>query len=102
MTGILHCLDNQARIAYIFRDVAGLTYPEIAVVLEKEELTIRQILSRSDVNSETFSMMSACYTIQTVVAGVGCVKWLFTLRIRKDPYLHKRSIYGFKRYLWLC
>jgi RNA polymerase sigma factor (sigma-70 family) len=47
LTGILHCLDNQARIAYIFRDVAGLTYPEIAVVLEKEELTIRQILSRS-------------------------------------------------------
>jgi RNA polymerase sigma factor (sigma-70 family) len=47
LTGILHCLDNEARIAYMFRDVAQLPYPEIAVILAKEELSVRQIISRS-------------------------------------------------------
>jgi RNA polymerase sigma-70 factor (ECF subfamily) len=47
LTGVLHCLDNEARIAYIFRDVAGLSYPEITAVLGKEEFAVRQIISRS-------------------------------------------------------
>lgn len=47
LTGILHCLDNEARIAYLFRDIAGVSYPEIAAILAKDELTIRQVISRS-------------------------------------------------------
>lgn len=47
LTGVLHCLDREARITYIFRDVAQLSYSEIAAVLGKEELGVRQIISRS-------------------------------------------------------
>lgn len=47
LTGVLHCLDNEARIAYIFRDIAQVSYPEIAEIIDKEELTVRQIISRS-------------------------------------------------------
>jgi RNA polymerase sigma-70 factor (ECF subfamily) len=47
LTGILHCLDNEARMAYIFRDVAGLSYEEIAGILGREPAAVRQLISRS-------------------------------------------------------
>ncbi len=47
LTGVLHCLDNDTRIAFIFRDISGLSYQEIAAVLEKDETTVRQMISRS-------------------------------------------------------
>ena len=47
LIGTLHCLDNEARIAYIFRDVALLPYPEIAVILGIPEGGVRQLISRA-------------------------------------------------------
>jgi RNA polymerase sigma-70 factor (ECF subfamily) len=47
LTGILHCLDNEARLAYILRDISMLTYQEISEILEKEESTVRKMISRS-------------------------------------------------------
>lgn len=47
LTGILHCLDNEARMAYIFRDIAELSYLEIGAIFEKDELAVRQLISRS-------------------------------------------------------
>lgn len=47
LTGILHCLEWEARIIYVFKELAGLTYAEIAEVIEKDETTIRQIVSRT-------------------------------------------------------
>ena len=46
LTGMLHCLDNETRLAYIFRDMAQLPYPEIARILDKDEPTVRQAISR--------------------------------------------------------
>jgi RNA polymerase sigma-70 factor (ECF subfamily) len=47
LTGILHCLDNESRIAYIFRDMAHLSYAEIARILDKDEPAVRQNISRA-------------------------------------------------------
>lgn len=46
LTGTLHCLDNESRLAYIFRDIANLPYEEIAQILEKSEARVRQTISR--------------------------------------------------------
>jgi RNA polymerase sigma factor (sigma-70 family) len=47
LTGILHCLDNEARLTYILKDVAQLSYEEIARIEEKDEQTVRQTVSRT-------------------------------------------------------
>ncbi len=47
LTGILHCLDNQTRLAYIFRDIAELNYDEIAGILEMDAATVRKTVSRA-------------------------------------------------------
>ena len=46
LTGTLHCLDNETRLAYIFRDIANLSYEDIAQILEKNEAQVRQSISR--------------------------------------------------------
>jgi len=47
LTGILHCLNNEARIAYIFRDIVQLPYADISQILHKESSSVRQLISRS-------------------------------------------------------
>ncbi len=47
VTAMLHCVDNETRLAHIFRDVAELDYAEIAEILEKEEASVRQMVTRS-------------------------------------------------------
>ena len=47
LTGTLHCLDNEARLAYLFRDIAQLPYREIAQVLERRETAVRQSVTRT-------------------------------------------------------
>ena len=47
LTGILHCLDNEARIAFILREIADVAYGEIACILDKDEAAVRKIISRS-------------------------------------------------------
>ncbi len=47
LTGMLHCLDNEARLTYILKDIAQLAYREIAQIQEKDEQTVRQMVSRA-------------------------------------------------------
>jgi RNA polymerase sigma factor (sigma-70 family) len=47
LTGMLHCLDNEARLTYLFKDIARLTYGEIARIQERDEQTVRQSVSRT-------------------------------------------------------
>jgi RNA polymerase sigma-70 factor (ECF subfamily) len=47
LTGTLHCLDNESRLAYILRDIAAVPYTEIAEILEKDEAGVRKMISRS-------------------------------------------------------
>ncbi|WP_432409407.1 RNA polymerase sigma factor [Wukongibacter sp. M2B1] len=46
ITGILHCLDNESRLIYLFRDVVQLEYGEISVIFNKKEVAIRKLISR--------------------------------------------------------
>jgi RNA polymerase sigma-70 factor (ECF subfamily) len=47
LTGMLHCLDNESRLTYVFKDVVQLDYGEIAKIQEMNEQTIRQKVSRT-------------------------------------------------------
>jgi RNA polymerase sigma factor (sigma-70 family) len=47
VTAMLHCVDNETRLAHIFRDVAELEYADIAEVLGMDEPAVRQMVSRS-------------------------------------------------------
>jgi len=47
LTGTLHCLSNESRLAYILRDINLVPYAEIAEILELEEAAARKIISRS-------------------------------------------------------
>ncbi len=47
ITGVLHCVDAESRLAHIFRDIAELEYGEIAEILGKDEPAIRQTISRT-------------------------------------------------------
>ncbi len=47
VTAMLHCVDNETRLAHIFRDVVELEYEEIARILEKEQAAVRRMTSRS-------------------------------------------------------
>ena len=46
LTGVLHCLDNDARLAYVFRDVVQLSYEDIACILDKDHVSVRKTVSR--------------------------------------------------------
>jgi len=47
LTAIVHCLDSEARLSYLFKEIIGLSYKEIAHILEKSETNVRQMISRS-------------------------------------------------------
>ncbi|HHZ01237.1 MAG TPA: sigma-70 family RNA polymerase sigma factor [Tissierellia bacterium] len=47
LTGTLHCLDNETRLAYILRDINMLSYSEIGEIFEKDETSIRKMVSRA-------------------------------------------------------
>jgi RNA polymerase sigma-70 factor (ECF subfamily) len=54
VTGILHCVDNETRLAHILRDIAGLEYREIGAILEKSEPGVRQMVTRSRRKTSAF------------------------------------------------
>jgi len=47
LTGILHCLDHESRMAYILRDIAQLPYEKIADIIDRSPASIRQMIFRS-------------------------------------------------------
>ena len=60
LTGMLHCLENDVRLAYLLRDIAGLSYHEIAVIMERKEPAIRQIVARSRNRLRNFLNNECC------------------------------------------
>jgi RNA polymerase sigma factor (sigma-70 family) len=47
LTALNHCLNNDARLIFIFRENVGLSYKQISDIMEMKEDNIRQISSRS-------------------------------------------------------
>lgn len=54
LTGMLHCLDNEARLDYILRDIVQLPYREIARIQKKDEQSVRKMVSRSRKKLKSF------------------------------------------------
>jgi len=47
LTGLFHCLKNDERMIYLFRDVIHLPYSEISSIMDENEQYIRKIISRT-------------------------------------------------------
>ena len=47
LTALNHCLNNDERLIFIFRENVGLSYKQISEIMEMKEDNIRQISSRS-------------------------------------------------------
>lgn len=60
LTGILHCLDPDARLAYILEDMAGLSYAEMATVFARNEAALRKSVTRSRKKLREF-LSNECY-----------------------------------------
>jgi len=54
LTGLFHCLTNDARMIYLFRDVIQLPYYEIARIMDADEQHIRKTVSRSRAKLRNF------------------------------------------------
>jgi len=54
LTGLFHCLTNDARMIYLFRDVIELPYFEIARIMGMDEQYIRKTVSRSRAKLRNF------------------------------------------------
>ena len=62
LTAFCHCLTNDARLIFLFRDIAELTDIEIAEIMDMNEENIRQISSRSKEKVKSF-MQKDCVLI---------------------------------------
>lgn len=47
LSGIMHCLSDEDRLAYLLRQLAALPFAEIALVLERDEAALRKAYSRA-------------------------------------------------------
>jgi len=54
LTGLFHCLTNEARMIYIFRDVIQLPFREVAAIMDMDESAVRKTLSRSRTKLRSF------------------------------------------------
>lgn len=54
LTAFCHCLDNRARLIFIFHEVTGLGFGEIGSIMEISEENARKIASRSKMKVQSF------------------------------------------------
>jgi RNA polymerase sigma factor (sigma-70 family) len=54
LTAFCHCLNNESRLIFLFRELADLSYSQISEIMEINEDNIRQILSRSKEKVKNF------------------------------------------------
>lgn len=47
LTGFCHCLNTEARLLFLLRDLVKLPFSEISIIMDKTEENIRKIVSRS-------------------------------------------------------
>lgn len=59
ITALNHCLNNDARLIFIFRENVGLPYRQISAVMELKESNVRQIYNRS-IQKITLFMNDTC------------------------------------------
>lgn len=59
LTAVNHCLTNEARLIFIFKENVGLKYSQIAEIMDMQEDNVRQISARS-INKITNFMNNTC------------------------------------------
>jgi RNA polymerase sigma-70 factor (ECF subfamily) len=54
LNGYFHCLNNEARLIFLFKNMANLSYSQIGIIMELGEDNVRQIFSRSKEKIKNF------------------------------------------------
>jgi RNA polymerase sigma-70 factor (ECF subfamily) len=54
LNGFFHCLNNEARLIFLFKNMAKLSYSQISIIMELGEDNVRQIFSRSKEKIKNF------------------------------------------------
>ena len=94
LTAFCHCLNNEARIIFLFRDIVELDDAEIAQIMETSCENIRQIAHRSREKVKHF-MQKDCYLIKSN-ANCRCRISKHIKSIELDKQYHKlREIVSF-------
>lgn len=60
LTGFLYCLNSEAKLAFLLRELGDLSHKEIAEILGKKVTAVRQIISRSKKKLRAF-MEDRCF-----------------------------------------
>lgn len=64
LTAFCHCLTNEARLIFLFRNLAEISDSQIAEVMELNEQNVRKIASRSKEKVRSF-MLKDCMLVNT-------------------------------------
>lgn len=60
LTGTLHCLNNENRLIYLFKDVVQLSYDDMQKIMNMNEETLRKRVSRARTKLRNF-LNDECY-----------------------------------------
>lgn len=91
LTGMLHCLDNEVRLTYILKDIALLTYGEIAQIQKKDEQTVRQIVSRTRKKLRNFLKDECALFNPNGICHCRMKKWVEQINLPQE-YMKLRKI----------
>jgi RNA polymerase sigma-70 factor (ECF subfamily) len=94
LTGMLHCFDNETRLACILRDIAELSYEEIAEILGKETAAVRQVTSRSRRKLQSF-MLDKCTLYNPGNGSCKCrmKKWVKEIDLAKEYEKIRKTVH---------
>lgn len=90
LTGILHCLDNESRLSYVFREIARLSYDDISEIFEKDAPTIRKSVSRSRRKVQSFLKDRCMYHDSNGSCKCRMKKWIVKINLHEE-YLKLRE-----------
>ncbi len=91
LTGILYCLDNESRLAYVFREIANLPYSDISGIFDRDEQTVRKSVSRSRRKVQSFLKGRCMYHSGNGKCQCRMKKWIKQINFDKE-YLKIRDI----------
>lgn len=98
LTGTLHCLDNETRLAYILRDINMVPYSEIGEILEKDEVSIRKMVSRARNKLRNFLNDECILKNPDSKCKCRMSKWVKEIRLDEEYEKLRRTVHKINFY----
>ncbi|NPV91787.1 MAG: sigma-70 family RNA polymerase sigma factor [Firmicutes bacterium] len=98
LTGVLRCLDQESRLAYVFRDIAQLPYGEISEVLGREEAAVRKIVSRARRKLQGFLKDECVLNNPSARCRCRMNRWVTQVNLPEEYERLKKTVYRLNFY----